>query len=78
MKKQVEETNSKEEAKEVIGNTDMELTDDELDCITGGNGFDGSETQRPKISVDPGNSFDNLILLDNHKFEYKDGKFHML
>ncbi len=36
LKKQVEETNSKEEAKEVIEKAGMLLTDDELDNVTGG------------------------------------------
>ncbi len=35
LKKQVEKTNSKEEAKEVIENAGMLLTDDELDNVTG-------------------------------------------
>ena len=38
LKKQVEKTNTKEEAKEVIEKAGMQLTDDELDCITGGEG----------------------------------------
>ncbi len=38
LKKQVEATNSKEEAKELIENAGMQLTDDELDNVTGGNG----------------------------------------
>ncbi len=50
LKKQVEETNNKEEAKEIIEKAGMELTDDELDCVTGGNDcFD---------SVDAGDGFD--------------------
>ena len=36
LKKQVEETNTKEEAKEVIENAGMLLTDDELDNVVGG------------------------------------------
>ena len=36
LKKQVEETNSKEEAKEVIEKAGMELTDEELDNVAGG------------------------------------------
>ncbi len=36
LKKQVEETNSKEEAKEIIENAGMELTDKELDLVVGG------------------------------------------
>ena len=36
LKKQVEETTSKEEAKEVIEKAGMELTDEELDQVAGG------------------------------------------
>ena len=36
LKKQVEETMNKEEAKEVIEKAGMELTDEELDQVTGG------------------------------------------
>ena len=36
LKKQVEETKNKEEAKEVIEKAGMQLTDDELDNVTGG------------------------------------------
>ena len=36
LKKQVEETKNKEEAKEVIEKAGMELTDDELDQVAGG------------------------------------------
>ena len=36
LKKQVEETKNKEEAKEVIEKAGMELTDEELDQVTGG------------------------------------------
>ena len=36
LKKQVESTNTKEEAKDVIENAGMELTDDELDQVTAG------------------------------------------
>ena len=39
LKKQVEETKSKEEAKEVIEKAGMELTDEELDQVAGGGGF---------------------------------------
>lgn len=47
LKKQVEETNSKEEAKNIIEKAGMELTDDELNKVTGGEatgGDDGSNT----------------------------------
>ncbi len=37
LKKQVEETNSREEAKEIIEDAGMLLTDEELDNVTGGN-----------------------------------------
>ena len=36
LKKQVEETKNKEEAKKVIEKADMQLTDDELDNVAGG------------------------------------------
>ena len=36
LKKQVEETKNKEEAKEVIEKAGMKLTDEELDQVTGG------------------------------------------
>ena len=36
LKKQVEETKSKEEAKEIIEKAGMQLTDEELDNVTGG------------------------------------------
>ena len=36
LKKQVEETKSKEEAKELIEKAGMQLTEDELDNVTGG------------------------------------------
>ena len=36
LKKQVEETKNKEEAKEVIEKAGMQLTDKELDNVTGG------------------------------------------
>ena len=36
LKKQVEETKNKEEAKEVIEKAGMQLTDEELDNVTGG------------------------------------------
>ena len=44
LKKQVEETKNKEEAKEVIEKAGMKLTDEELDQVTGGWG---------KINVSP-------------------------
>ena len=38
LKKQVEQTESKEEARKVIRQAGMELTDDELDMVAGGQG----------------------------------------
>ncbi len=99
LKKQVEETNNKEEAKEIIEKAGMELTDEELDCVNGGfevpvttgdendlfqlkgklNGTNNDD-QNAEISVDAGDGFDLLRLFGQsikHKFEYKDGKFHM-
>ena len=38
LKKQVEKTNSKAEAKELIKNAGMILTDDELEMVSGGSG----------------------------------------
>ena len=46
LKKQVEETNSKEEAKDVIEKAGMELTDDELNNVTGGYFFSGTSGGR--------------------------------
>ena len=40
LKKQVEETKNKEEAKELIEKAGMQLTDDKLDNITGGGVLD--------------------------------------
>jgi len=39
LKKQVEQTESKEEAKKVIEQAGMELTDDELDQVAGGQSY---------------------------------------
>ncbi len=39
IKKQVESTATKEEAKDVIANAGMELTDDELEQVAGGYGI---------------------------------------
>lgn len=47
LKKQVEETNSKEEAKELIENAGMLLTDEELDNVTGGVDFGISGCEIP-------------------------------
>ena len=48
LKKQVEETKNKEEAKEVIEKAGMQLTDDELDMISGGQArFECSECGEP-------------------------------
>ena len=43
LKKQVEETKNKEEAKEVIEKDDIQLTDKELDNVTGGKKFFSTE-----------------------------------
>ena len=45
LKKQVESTNTKEEAKDVIANEGMELTDDELDYVVGG----GKASKSPTV-----------------------------
>ena len=45
LKKQVEETNSKEEAKEINEKAGMELTDEELDSVAGGLDFYGECSQ---------------------------------
>ena len=42
LKKQVEETKNKEEAKEVIEKAGMELTDEELDQVAGGGDLSSS------------------------------------
>jgi hypothetical protein len=39
LKKQVENANSKDEAKKVIAKAGMILTDDELEMVAGGKGF---------------------------------------
>ena len=52
LKKQVDETKNKEEAKELIENAGMLLTDDELDNVTGGYG---------EISVSTGGNDDELF-----------------
>ena len=49
LKKQVEETTNKEEAKELIENAGMELTDDELNNVTGGFNFIVSGTSGGRI-----------------------------
>ena len=36
LKKKVDEANTKEEAKELIANAGMELTEEELDAVSGG------------------------------------------
>ena len=54
LKKQVESTATKEEAKDVIANAGMELTDDELDNVVGGSTFEEkfkqlSEEERKRL-----------------------------
>ena len=39
LKKQVEDANNKEEAKNIIAKAGMELTTDELEVVTGGTGI---------------------------------------
>ena len=48
LKKQVEETKNKEEEKEVIEKAGMELTDEELDQVIGGNTITYSPKNRLK------------------------------
>ena len=48
LKKQVEETMNKEETKEVIEKAKMELTDEELDQVTGG-GKAGKASKSPTV-----------------------------
>ena len=48
LKKQVEETKNKEEAKEVIEKAGMQLTDEELDHVAGGSDLTG-EAGNPLI-----------------------------
>ena len=47
LKKQVEQTESKEEAKKVIENAGMLLTDAELDMVSGGDGVFLNHYPRP-------------------------------
>ena len=45
LKKKVDEANTKEEAKELIANAGMELTEEEMDAVSGGslgNGIDST------------------------------------
>lgn len=39
LKKKVDEANTKEEAKELIANAGMELTEEEMDAVSGGSSF---------------------------------------
>ena len=75
LKKQVEETKNKEEAKELIENAGMLLTDEELDNVTGGNddfviddGYNG-----PEVSVDAGDGFDLHIRLFTKITQHQNG-----
>ena len=45
LKKRVEQTSNKEEAKKIIADAGMELTDDELDKVAGGS------TCKPNIAL---------------------------
>ena len=66
LKKQVEETTSKEEAKEVIEKAGMELTDEELDNVSGGCNNDDDD-DNTKCSCNPTGS-------KEHDWELIDGK----
>ena len=82
LKKQVEETNNKEEAKELIENAGMLLTDEELDNVTGGNddfAIDNGYNENYEVSVNPGDGLDLLRLIqkvNQNKFEFGGSKFH--
>ena len=66
LKKQVEDTTTKEEAKEVIEKAGMELTDEELDKVAGGiGGYNYNFCEHS-----PTNTHD-WILNENHKLECK-------
>ena len=43
LKKKVDKANTKEEAKELIANAGMELTEEEMDAVSGGRTFDAIE-----------------------------------
>lgn len=60
LKKQVEETTSKEEAKEVIEKAGMELTDEELDQVAGGINPDDLKPKGVSTDNKPGSEF-NLV-----------------
>ncbi len=49
LKKKVENTKSKEEAKELIEQAGMELTDEELNQVAGGGPLKPSNTREPFI-----------------------------
>lgn len=51
LKKQVEKANSKEEAKEIIADAGMMLTDDELNMVTGGKSNEGIVGICPECGV---------------------------
>ena len=51
LNKQVESTNTKEEAKDVIANASMELTEDELDYVVGGGKTSKSPTSGSKKPI---------------------------
>ena len=53
LKKKVDEANTKEEAKELIANAGMELTEEEMDAVSGGSyGDDIRIGQCPKCGHD--------------------------
>ncbi len=49
LKKKVDEANTKEEAKELIANAGMELTEEEMDAVSGGRTFSSVPIKPPKI-----------------------------
>jgi bacteriocin-like protein len=49
LKKQVEKSENKEEAKDLIKDAGMELTEEELDQITGGAGFNFYDPEQKLI-----------------------------
>ena len=57
LKKQVEKTNNKAEAKELIANAGMMLTDEELEMVAGGAHFfeDIDKVKSAKADVDDSN-----------------------
>ena len=48
LKKKVDEANTKEEAKELIANAGMELTEEEMDAVSGGQTMESPFLRCPK------------------------------